>query len=188
MKLHAQWITGFVDGEGCFIVSVRTAPDRQTPVQLQPAFIVSQHKMDIQVLHALKAHFGCGQVYTPTNKDYHVAQWRVDKLEHLLTYVVPFFEKHNLKTKKGIEFQRFRRICLHMKNKVHQTPEGFEMCVKLARELRVITPLDVEVDQGRVQLLSEETPSSYLRLCEFTDSKERRLTERNSLTHNWCPA
>jgi len=146
MKLHAQWITGFVDAEGCFIVSVRSAADRQTPTQLQPEFNVTQHKMDVQILHALKSHFGCGFVYEPKKEGDNVARWKVRKLDHLITHVIPFFEKHSLKTKKGIEFQRFRRICLHLQAKDHLTPEGFEKCLTLARQLRVTTPLDVEID------------------------------------------
>jgi len=161
MKLHAQWITGFVDGEGCFIVSVRTAPDRQTPVQLQPAFIVSQHKMDIQVLHALKAHFGCGQVYHPKKKGDNGARWKVRKLDHLLLHIIPFFGKYPLYTKKAVEFERFRRICLLLKDKVHLTPEGFDQCVTLARQLRV--------------KFEPETTETANQICELHDSLELAL-------------
>lgn len=137
MKLDAQWIVGFVDAEGCFVVSVRTAADQQAPIQLQPKFLVTQHKRDIQVLHALKAYFGCGQVYEAQKEDRNETNWEVRKLEHLMNSIIPFFEKHSLKTKKGIEFQRFRRICLLMQAKVHRTPEGFKQCVELARNLHV---------------------------------------------------
>lgn len=145
MKLEAQWIVGFVDAEGCFVVSVRTAADRQTPIRLQPAFVVTQHKRDIQVLYALKAYFGCGQVYEAHKVGCNEAVWKVQNLEHLMTSIIPFFEKHALKTKKGIEFQRFRRICLRMQAKVHRTSEGLNQCVELARNLRV-TPENRIID------------------------------------------
>lgn len=139
IKLNAQWIVGFVDAEGCFGVFVRHAADGQTPIGLEPAFVVTQHKRDVQILYALKAYFGCGSVYepNPTQKEDHVAYWKVRKLEHLLSEVIPFFEKHRLKTQKGIAFRRFRRICLLMREKVHRTPEGLAKCVNLARNLRV---------------------------------------------------
>lgn len=157
MKLHAQWIVGFVDGEGCFIVSVHTNPTHKAGYQLQPAFTVAQHVHDVQVLYAIKDYFGCGYVRLPKEGNT-VARLHVNKLDHLLTRVIPFFEQHKLKTKRGIEFQRFRRLCLMLQNKVHvSSKEGFEECLQLARNLRVKLSTDVEIDKGRVQLLPENT-------------------------------
>lgn len=157
MKLHAQWIVGFVDGEGCFIVGVRTSPTCKAGYSLQPAFSVEQHVHDVQVLYAIKDYFGCGHVYLPKEGNT-VARFYVHKLDHLLTHIIPFFEKHKLKTKKGIEFQRFRRLCLKFKNKDHvSSQEGFEECLQLARNLRVKLSTGVEIDKGRVQLLPENT-------------------------------
>ena len=62
MKLDAQWIVGFVDGEGCFHVSVNAHPGMSAGAQVLPEFTVVQHERDVQVLHALKAYFGCGVV------------------------------------------------------------------------------------------------------------------------------
>jgi hypothetical protein len=157
MKLHAQWIVGFVDGEGCFFVGVLKNRTTKALYQLQPAFEVGQHVHDVQVLYALKDYFGCGHVQLPKESKT-VAHWRVRKLDHLLTRVIPFFEKHKLKTKRGIEFQRFRRLCLMLQNKVHvSSKEGFEECLQLARNLRVKLNTSVEIDKGRVQLLPENT-------------------------------
>lgn len=156
MKLHAQWITGFVDGEGCFIVGVKQRHTQETSY-LQPELNVAQHQGDIQVLYALKDYFGCGSVYKPQG-DNTVARWRVSKLDHLLTHIIPFFEKHKLKTKKAIDFQRFRRLCLKLQNKDHlSSKEDFEECLQLARNLRAKFNKEIEVDKGRVQLLPEHT-------------------------------
>ena len=62
MNLHAEWITGFVDGEGCFHVGINTNLGLATGFQVLPEFTVVQHERDVQVLHALKAYFGCGVV------------------------------------------------------------------------------------------------------------------------------
>ena len=157
MKLHAQWVVGFVDGEGCFFVGVVKNRSKKALYQLQPAFVVGQHVHDVQVLYALKDYFGCGRVQLPKEGDT-VARWTVQKLDHLLTHVIPFFEKHKLKTKRGIEFQRFRRLCFMLQKKVHvSSKEGFEECLELARNLRVKLNTSVEIDKGRVQLLPENT-------------------------------
>ena len=53
MNLEAQWIVGFVDGEGCFHVAINRHPDMKVGYQVLPEFTVVQHKRDIQILHAL---------------------------------------------------------------------------------------------------------------------------------------
>lgn len=123
MNLESQWIVGFVDGEGCFHVSINSHDDMQTGFQVLPEFTVVQHKRDVQVLYALKAHFGCGVVRT--NHGDRLA-YRVRSHEHLMQKILPFFEKHQLKTKKRIDFEKFRRIVMMMANGVHLTKEGIE--------------------------------------------------------------
>ncbi len=123
MKLEAQWITGFVDGEGCFHVGINKSSDMTIGFQVLPEFTVVQHQRDVQVLHALKAYFNCGVVRT--NHGDRMA-YRVRGLEHLLEIIVPFFEKYELKTKKRIDFIKFRHILLKMKDGKHLTLEGLE--------------------------------------------------------------
>ena len=123
MKLEAQWITGFVDGEGCFYVGINPHKEMTTGFQVLPEFTVVQHKRDVQVLHALKAYFGCGVVRV--NHGDRMA-YRVRSTQHLLENIVPFFVKHSLKTKKNVDFKRFRRILLMMQADRHLTSEGVE--------------------------------------------------------------
>jgi len=132
MKLDAQWITGFVDGEGCFYVGLNDNSDIKTGIQVLPEFTVVQHKRDIQVLHALKAYFGCGVVRT--NHGDRMA-YRVRSLEHLLQNIVPFFMKHPLKTKKRIDFEKFRSILLLMEAGDHLTEEGVIRLRQIASQM-----------------------------------------------------
>ena len=120
MNLDAGWVTGFVDGEGCFHVGINPHPDMKTGHQVLPEFTVVQHKRDVQVLHGLKAYFGCGVVRT--NHGDRLA-YRVRSLEHLLQRIVPFFQKHPLKTKKHIDFMKFRDVLLLMEKGEHLRPE-----------------------------------------------------------------
>ena len=123
MDLQAQWIVGFVDGEGCFHVSVNRHKEMTVGYQVLPEFTVVQHKRDVQVLYALKAYFGCGVVRT--NHGDRMA-YRVRSIEHLTETIIPFFEKHTLKTKKGVAFRKFRKILLKIKRGDHLTSEGIE--------------------------------------------------------------
>eukprot|EP01066_Platyproteum_vivax_P003653 Platyproteum_vivax@DN14604_c0_g1_i1.p1 len=132
MQLEAQWIVGFVDGEGCFHVSVNRHKEMSQGYQVLPEFTVVQHERDIQVLYALKAYFGCGVVRK--NHGDRMA-YCVRGHEHLMKTIIPFFEKHLLKTKKRVDFQNFRKVMLKIQNSDHLTPEGIEEIRKLKAKM-----------------------------------------------------
>jgi LAGLIDADG endonuclease len=145
MNLDAQWIVGFTDGEGCFHVGISSHADMTLGFQVLPEFVIVQHKRDVAVLHAIKDFFGCGVVRT--NHGDRMC-FRVRKLEHLNKIVIPFFEKHLLKTRKRQDFLIFRDVVRLMNERVHVNEEG------LARIRAMVGRLEKsgkEVGQGKVQ-------------------------------------
>ena len=132
MQLEAQWVVGFVDGEGCFHVGLESHPEMSAGHQVLPEFTVVQHERDIQILYALKAFFGCGVVRR--NHGDRMA-YRVRSKEHLLQKIVPFFMAHPLKTKKNIDFLKFRDVLLLMENDGHLTREGVDAIRAIASEM-----------------------------------------------------
>jgi hypothetical protein len=119
--LEAQWVVGFVDGEGCFFVGINPHPEMSAGFQVLPEFTVVQHQRDIQLLQALKQFFGCGVVRR--NHGERMA-YRVRGLDHLSEKIVPFFEQHPLKSKKRIDFVKFRKVIRLMKEGEHLKADG----------------------------------------------------------------
>ena len=132
MKLETGWITGFVDGEGCFHVGISQHPEMTVGVQILPELTVVQHERDVQVLHALKAHFGCGVVRK--NHGDRMA-WRVRDARHLRERIVPFFLEHPLKTRKRVEFAKFRRVLRIMEAGGHLTADGVDEIRRIAAQM-----------------------------------------------------
>src|SRR5687768_13392308 len=64
LELDARWVVGFVDGEGCFSVSIHRNPNARSTGgwQAHPVFHVYQHAAHRVVLEALVDFFGCGSV------------------------------------------------------------------------------------------------------------------------------
>ncbi len=123
MDLNAQWIVGFVDGEGCFHIGINKNQTMKLGVQVLPEFTVVQHQVDVQVLHALKDYFECGVV----RKNHGTRLcYRVRGQDNLLHKILPFFEKHQLKTRKRVDFSKFRKVILLIQKEEHLTPEGLE--------------------------------------------------------------
>ena len=132
MMLDAQWITGFTDGEGCFHISINSHAEMSVGYQVLPEFTVVQHKKDIQVLHALKKYFKCGVVRTNHGDRY---AYRVRGIEHLSSIIIPFFEKHSLKTKKNLDFLAFRDVLQSIKQKKHLTKEGIKSIKNIVKTM-----------------------------------------------------
>ncbi|MFN3422769.1 MAG: LAGLIDADG family homing endonuclease [Armatimonadota bacterium] len=132
MKLQAQWVVGFVDGLGCFYVGINPQLQIKAGYQVLPEFRVVQHERDVQVLYALKAFFGCGVV---RRNDGNQMVYRVNKVEHLWQRIIPFFEKHPLKSRKRQEFLKFRRVILLMERGEHLTPEGMAKIQKIVQQM-----------------------------------------------------
>ena len=132
MKLSPEWVTGFVDGEGCFHVGISRHPDMKSGIQVLPEFTVVQHERDAALLHALKAFFGCGVVRTHHGDR---LAYRVRNLEHLLRIIVPFFVQHPLQSIRRVDFDKFRRVVMKMEAGEHLTAEGVEGIRRIAAQM-----------------------------------------------------
>ena len=136
MELNADWVVGFVDGEGCFHVGITRHPEMSVGYQVVPEFVVVQHTRDRQILFALKRFFGAGTVrHNHGDRDC----FRIRKLESL-ERVCEFFLRHPLKTSKNIEFRKFRRVILLMQRNRHLCREGLleivEVCLQMNSQQR----------------------------------------------------
>ena len=121
LVLDPNWIAGFVDGEGCFSVSVHrnSMMRRHGGWQLQTVFHVYQHQDHREVLEAMVPAFGCGRV-RPKGPRSSVLTFAVEALRDLETAVLPFFEKHPLVVKYH-DFAAFAAIVRSMRRKEHLT-------------------------------------------------------------------
>jgi hypothetical protein len=124
-------VVGFVDGEGCYSVSIHAHPGvRSFGWQINPVFHVYQHQDARRVLDALVPFFGCGRVRDKGTTS-SVMTYAVDKLRDLRERVIPFFECHP-PVLKYADFRRFVDIVDILGGKAHFTQQGFERAVRLA--------------------------------------------------------
>ena len=131
LELDPQWVVGFVDGEGCFSVSIHQHTGvRSFGWQVNPVFQVSQHRDARHVLDALIPFFGCGSVRSkgPGNC---VLTYVVGRRRDLRERVIPFFCAHPLVVKDR-DFRRFVAINEALSGGEHFTEAGFERVVRLA--------------------------------------------------------
>jgi hypothetical protein len=104
-----SYITGYVDGEGCFTVSFSPRRKLRIGWEVRPSFSVSQNADRSEVLLAMKDYFGCGSI-RPDRSD-STLKYEVRNIDDLLEKVIPHFERYPLLSGKKKEFERFASVC-----------------------------------------------------------------------------
>jgi hypothetical protein len=132
-ELTPEYVAGFVDGEGCFSVSIRPHPTVRYGSRsvIGPVFQIYQHHDDLDLLERFKIFFGCGRI-TSKGPNSNVMTYAVSGRRELETIIIPFFEKSPLRSSKRGDFEKFREIVLRMQRKEHLTRDGFRQIVELA--------------------------------------------------------
>ncbi len=131
MELSPDWVVGFTDGEGCFFIGIQKHPEMSSGYQVLPEFTIVQHERDIQILYALKEYFKCGVVRRNHGDRF---AYRIRELKSLKR-IVEFFEKHPLKTRKNVDFRKFRRVLMMMEQDKHLTKDGLLEILHIVSEM-----------------------------------------------------
>ncbi|MBI2346783.1 MAG: LAGLIDADG family homing endonuclease [Deltaproteobacteria bacterium] len=132
------WIVGFVDGEGCFSVTLQKMSSMKTGWQVFPEFVVTQGKSSLSALRDLQDHFGCGRIFLNRRVDNHrehLYRFCVRSLGDLQQKVIPFFQQNALRTKKREDFAKFVRIIEMMEKKRHLGEQGLEEIARIVQTM-----------------------------------------------------
>lgn len=126
----AEYISGFVDGEGCFSVSFTKRPRFIVGWETKPSFSVSQNHDRAEQLFIMQKHFGCG--FMREGKSDRTIKYEVRRLDDLLEKVIPHFEKYPLLSSKQRDVESLKAVCLIMKNNEHTKPRGIRKILPIA--------------------------------------------------------
>ncbi|SRR6266545_3411400 len=133
-----QWVVGFVDGEGCFSISVVRNAGCLLGWQVQHEFSVTQAAPSRPALEVLQRVFGCGYIIENRRTDNHREQllrFSVKRRSDLVRAVIPFFRRHPLLTAKQYDFERFCTVLSLMGEGVHLTEAGLERIAALTEQM-----------------------------------------------------
>lgn len=130
-RLDNSWVSGFVDGEGCFYVGINKNKSMSLGWQVLPEFRVVQHERDEQVLQKIKTHFGFGNIRINHGDR---KEFRVRGLENL-NKIVKFFRENPLQSKKKKDFGLFSEIIFMMNNNKHLTRSGLNKIAKISSNM-----------------------------------------------------
>jgi len=132
------WVVGFIDGEGCFSVSLHRNPTTRIGWQIMPEFVVTQGQKSLEVLKKLQSFFGCGHIFVNHRHDNHkenLYRFCVRSFVDLQRKIVPFFKEYQLQTAKSRDFEIFARIIELMQKKEHLSKSGIRKIINLAVDM-----------------------------------------------------
>ena len=128
-----SYISGYVDGEGCFNVSIAPRKTLRVGWEVRPSLSVSQNGDRSEVLLAIQDYFGCGTL-RPDRSDL-TLKWEIRSLPLLVERVLPHFEAYPLLSGKQRDAELFSAVCRRMLQGEHLEPAGLAAIVRLAGEM-----------------------------------------------------
>jgi LAGLIDADG endonuclease len=170
----SAYISGYVDGEGCFTVSIAPRATLLVGWEVRPSLSVSQNGDRAEVLHAVQAYFGCGSI-RPDRSD-RTLKWETRRLEDLLERVIPHFERFPLLSGKRFDFERFASVCRLMTDGAHRSRVGLAQIVELARDMN---------PSGRRRYDAEAILASLRQGEGIVCASGNRGVTRSSDLHEW---
>jgi hypothetical protein len=125
-----SYLSGYVDGEGCFTVSISPRPTLLAGWEVRPSLSVSQNGDRNEVLLLLLTYFGCGTL-RPDRSD-KTLKGEVRSLSQLVARIIPHFEMYPLLSGKSRDFDPFAEICRRMVQGWHLNRAGLGEIVGFA--------------------------------------------------------
>jgi len=119
--LNPHYVTGFVDGEGCFSVSISRKRFRVPEVRL--IFEIELREDDRSILEEIQKILGCGSIYHLKYERYQ--KWRphvklkVSSFKDIKERIIPFFRKYPLQAKKRKQFEFFSTVAQMLEHNEH---------------------------------------------------------------------
>ncbi|VBB87383.1 Dod ND4L i1 grp IC protein (mitochondrion) [Podospora comata] len=110
LRLRPNWVAGFSAGESNFFITISG-----NKVWLR--FSIAQDSRDILLLKSLVEFFNCG--YIAQYKNRKVCEFIVTKINDIIIYIIPFFEKYKIEGSKYKDYVNFKEAAILIKNKEH---------------------------------------------------------------------
>ena len=129
----SSYISGYIDGEGCFCVTFNKSLRHKFKWDIRPSFSVSQNRENAKVLKKLVEYFDCGTI-RPDRSD-KTLKYEVRSINDLVERVIPHFRKYPILSEKRRYFDKFEKVCDLIYHKRHLTISGFKEIARISSEI-----------------------------------------------------
>lgn len=124
IQIRSSWLAGFIEGDGCFFISILKNRSIALGYQVQLTLLITQHVRDTDLLKAICQFFGSGSIRLQKNTN--VVHLRIRDFNTISTVLLPIFDETPLKTTKRHDLADFRLVHDIIKRREHLTQEGLD--------------------------------------------------------------
>lgn len=133
------WLSGFADGEACFVIAPRTDRGVGWTVRFQ----IGLRADDVLVLEQLQAAFGGTWRFVPRREGNPQAMWTVAGKRELAG-LVDYFDRFPLRAKKARDYAIWRRAVKVVCASSSGSPELDALCTAL-QQVRAFRPVGLTI-------------------------------------------
>jgi len=130
-KLTADWVAGFVSGDGGFGVRLGGKRGKSHLHSIKLAFYVTQHERDTQLIESFQKFFTCGT----STSDRRTKTFWVQHFNNNYNIIIPFFTQYKIRGVKYLNFLNWVQVARLMKDKKHLTLEGYDEILKIKNQM-----------------------------------------------------
>lgn len=105
--LNSWYISGIIDGEGCWTISISKNTNRTIGYIVSVSFEVALDTKDLNILKGMLAYFTVGNIYKHSKN---MMRYKVSSVKDIITNIIPHFDKYNLLTDKRNDFELFKKV------------------------------------------------------------------------------
>ena len=142
IDIPGDYIAGFVDGEGCFCITMSKHKTKRLGVDPRLLFEIELRADDREILELIKLKIGCGKIYNLNYERYgwnpHV-KYLVHSISDIGKWLIPFFQRYPLIAKKKKSFEIFCEAYKLFLRKEHLTEKGIEKLWRLRDKMNLFS-------------------------------------------------
>lgn len=129
-KIEPNWLSGFVAGDGSFLIIISKNKNCLNGYQISTVFNLAQHSRDSELIKKIQLFLNCGKVYK-TNKEIRIV---IKKFSDILGIILPYFKKYPLNNNKEFQFYQWCKVVNMLKNKEHLTIKGLNIIKNIRKK------------------------------------------------------
>lgn len=144
------YVSGFVDGEGCFSISFRILSRIKIEFETRASFSIAQRRTaaNYALLDRIRLLFKGGAI----RGDRNCYKYETRALSHLRAEIIPFFKQYPLYTSKAVDFNNFCKICSLIAAKQHLNKIGLLQILDLVEDMNPSGTRRLDLKKIRAQL------------------------------------
>ena len=131
--LDPWYITGLIDGEGCFSVSFSLRKKLSTGIETRPSFSLSLNQRDLDLLKEVHTYFKCGGIrFSKSDRTY---KYEVRNIRDIQKSIIPHIDRFPLHGSKSNDFDLFKKICEKIYQNKHLNKRYLKEIIELAYQM-----------------------------------------------------